>query len=366
MSPDDVYVDSRLRRASAYSWRFLVVAALAGAFLWLVGQLLIVVIPMAVAVLVTRALAPVTSAMQRRGIPRGIAAFISIAAVVIAVGALLAGVGAAVAAEFDDLAVTVGQGIDEVEQWLVQDAPFDVDRDEVEQVRERLADRAGSIVSSGGTMTGSAVLLAEFVSGMLLAVIVSFFLLKDFDEICDAAVATAPSRHRQRVRLLGRRAWSTLGAYLRGVAVLGTVEALIIGVTVWLVGGELVAAVAALTLLGAFVPIIGAIVAGAVAVLVTLATTGLSAAAIVLVVAIVVQQLDNDLLAPVIYGKSFNLHPLVILLSVAAGTALFGIIGAVFAVPTTAVALNLAAEWRSFEGEMPSSGVRVTDEPGPA
>jgi predicted PurR-regulated permease PerM len=206
-------------------------------------------------------------------------------------------------------------------------------------------------------MTGSAVLLAEFVSGVLLALIVSFFLLKDFDKICDAALDAAPPRRRESVRLLGRRAWSTLGAYLRGVAVLGTVEALIISVAVWLVGGELVAAVAAVTLLGAFVPIVGAIVAGAVAVLVTLATAGFAPAAIVLVVAIVVQQLDNDLLAPVIYGRSFQLHPLVILLSVAVGTALFGIVGAVFAVPTTAIALNLAAEWRDLESDAPDGAI---------
>jgi len=124
------------------------------------------------------------------------------------------------------------------------------------------------------------------------------------------------------------------------------VEAIVIGAAVWIVGGGLVAAVAVITLLGAFVPIVGAVVAGIVAVLVTLATAGTTQAVIVAAVALAVQQLDNDLLAPVIYGKSLRLHPLVILLGIASGTALFGFVGALLAVPTISVTINVIDEAR--------------------
>jgi len=108
----------------------------------------------------------------------------------------------------------------------------------------------------------------------------------------------------------------------------------------------LVAAVFVVTLVGAFVPIVGAIAAGLVAILATLVTAGPTAAIIVAVVALVVQQLDNDLLAPVIYGKSLQLHPLVILLGIAAGSALFGLVGALLAVPVISVIINVIDESR--------------------
>jgi predicted PurR-regulated permease PerM len=143
---------------------------------------------------------------------------------------------------------------------------------------------------------------------------------------------------------MAQRAWETIGGYLRGSGLLGVVEALIIGGTMAVAGAELVAPVMVLTLAAAFVPMVGAVVAGIVAVLVTLATASFTAALIVGGVAIVVQQLDNDLLAPVIFGKALSLHPLIILFAVVGGGALFGFAGTVLAVPVTAVIVNVAAE----------------------
>lgn len=140
---------------------------------------------------------------------------------------------------------------------------------------------------------------------------------------------------------------------------LGIVEAMIIGAAVWIVGGRLVAAIVVVTLLGAFVPIVGAVVAGIIAVLVTLVTAGTTPAIIVAVVAIVVQQLDNDVLAPVIYGRSLQLHPLVILLGIASGSALFGVVGALLAVPVLSVILNVIDEGRN-----PSIERRLLDDDG--
>jgi predicted PurR-regulated permease PerM len=143
-----------------------------------------------------------------------------------------------------------------------------------------------------------------------------------------------------------RRGWDAAGGYLKGAAILGVVEAATIGLTLFFVGSSLVAPVMIITFLAAFIPIVGAVAAGVIATLVALVTAGTVPALIVAGVAIVVQQLDNDLLAPVIYGKAIRLHPLVILLGIAAGGALFGFVGTFFAVPFLAVALNAVDELR--------------------
>jgi hypothetical protein len=139
--------------------------------------------------------------------------------------------------------------------------------------------------------------------------VITFFVLKDRELIKKLAVRLAPNERRSNVVAMGARGWETLGGYLRGVALLGITEAIVIGSAVWLVGGNLAAAVVVVTLLGAFIPIVGAIVAGVVAVLVTLVTAGLTPALIVAAVALAVQQLDNELLAPWIYGKSLAAAP---------------------------------------------------------
>lgn len=144
---------------------------------------------------------------------------------------------------------------------------------------------------------------------------------------------------------MAARAWETVGGYLRGAALLGFVEGVAMGITLALVGAKLAAPVALVTFITAFVPFVGAIVSGVVAVLVALATGGVDAAAVVAAVAavtVVIQQFDNDLLAPLVYGRALNLHPVVVLLAITAGGALFGLAGSILAVPVTAVVVNVA------------------------
>jgi len=155
---------------------------------------------------------------------------------------------------------------------------------------------------------------------------------------------------------LGARAWRTLGGYLKGSATLGIIEGFIIGTTVWAVGGKLAIPVAVVTFFAAFVPFVGAIVAGVLAILVTLVTAGLDGAIVVALVALAVQQLDNDLLAPWVFGKNLELHPLVILVAITAGGTLFGIFGAFLAVPVSAVIINLLAEARVVPEELAVGG----------
>jgi predicted PurR-regulated permease PerM len=339
-------VHPRVAWTAAYAWRLLVIVAALVALLWLFSQLIVIVMSIAVAVMLTRALVGPADWLEHRGVPRALSAGIVVLLAIVSVVALLGWVSMSVASEFDEFGASVSQGVDEVETWLVEDSPFDLDRTQVREFREEAAARLSDVVSSEDSLRSSAVLIVEIATGLVLALVVAFFVVKDRDAITRFGLRAVPSDRRPVARALGKRAWDTLGGDLRGVALLGVVEAIAIGATVWIVGGRLVGVVVVITLLGAFVPIVGAVVAGVVAVLATLATAGTAQAVIVAVVALAVQQLDNDLLVPVIYGKSLQLHPLVILLGIASGTALFGFVGALLAVPVISVAINVVDEAR--------------------
>jgi predicted PurR-regulated permease PerM len=247
--------------------------------------------------------------------------------------------------EADSIRPTLTQAVDDVEEWLVTDSPVRVSRDAIDRLRERSADEFDRLTrASDGTLTDHATLVAELLTGTLLAVILTFFMLRDGPRFTEW-LTRLPRDDRVAFRRSLDAAWATLGGYLRGAAILGVVESIVIGVTLLACGGSLVAPVMAITFVGAFIPLAGAVVAGLIAVLVALVTAGTGAAIIVAIVALVVQQLDNDVLAPLVYGRVLSLHPVIVLLSVVAGGALFGITGSVLAVPVVAVAISAAREY---------------------
>jgi putative heme transporter len=174
-------------------------------------------------------------------------------------------------------------------------------------------------------------------------------------------LARFPHHRRDLASRVGARAWRTLGGYLRGSATLGVIEGIIIGTTVWLVGGSLAIPVAVITFFAAFVPFAGAIVAGLIAVLVTLVTAGFGGAVVVAVVALLVQQLDNDFLAPWVFGKNLELHPLIVLVAITAGGTLFGAFGAFLGVPVSAVIINILAETRVVPEDLAVDGPKGDD-----
>jgi predicted PurR-regulated permease PerM len=362
-----------LERSASVAWRLLVLAALVAGGIWLAGQLLVVVVPVGVAVLFARAVSPLDGRLRRRLRP-GLAAFVSVATMLVSLALVLALTGAALADEADELGPTLEAGLDDVTDWLVDDSPFDVSRADIERVQTELGDSLTRLVrSSGGTIASGAILAAEMVAGALLAVVITFFVLKDGRGWLTRMVNRLPADRRDAGRRSVRRGWDAAGGYLRGAFVLGTIEAAALGITMAVVGAGLIPAVMVLTFLAAFVPIVGAIVAAVVAVLVALVTAGTVPALIVAAVALVVQQVDNDLLAPYVYGKALRLHPLVVLLGIAAGGSLFGFVGVIFAVPVLAVLLNVADEWRSEPPSLPGAGhpnpepprVRNTEDAGP-
>lgn len=341
-------------RFAAYSWRFLVIGAALAVVLWGVGQLSVVALPIAVALLLTRALQPVATWLRDRGAPPALAALAVVLGFILVVAGATWFIVPSVAGQFDDVSQTVTEGIDDLQTWLVDDGPFDLTQDDIDDAREWITDRGADLLrSSSSALTSGAFLLASLAAGAVLSLLLSFFMVKDGDRALTWGRSLLPAGRRGVADRLCRRAWQTLGGYLLGSTMLGTVEAAAIGLTVWAVGGTLVAPIMILTFAAAFVPLVGAVAAGAVAVLVTLVTAGTTQAIIVLVVAVVVQQFDGDLLAPIVYGRALEIHPAIILVTIAAGGSLFGFVGVLLAVPVTAVVINCIAELRKGETGSP-------------
>jgi predicted PurR-regulated permease PerM len=331
---------------ASYAWRLLLIAAAAVAVVWLLAQMWVVFAALAIAALLTRALVVPRDWFARR-LPRGVSAGLALVGLLVLTVGVVFGISVAVAGQVSDLGPTLSSAVDDIEEWIVDDSPFDVSRRDIDEFRDSFGDRISSGVrDSSGSIVSGALIAAEVGLSLLLALIITFFALKDGDRFVGWVRGAIPEAKRAAADRMARQAWTTLGGYLRGAALLGVVEGIIIAVTLWSVGAELAVPMGVLTFLAAFIPFAGAIVAGGVSVLVALATGGVTAAIIVLVVAIVVQQLDNDLLAPMIYGRTLDLHPVVILIALAAGGALFGVAGVVLAVPVTAIAWNVVAEAR--------------------
>lgn len=347
-----------LRRTSEVAWRALVVAVAVVAVAALLWRLRIVVLPVFVALLACSVLAPLVTGLERRGWRTAVATATVFLGAALAVVAVLALVIPPTVEQLANTGDAVERGLDDVEDWLVN-GPLDLSRAEV---RDYTRDPGGKIAElarqSSDTITAGLVVVGETVAGALLAAVLTFLFLKDGRRMQAWGLDHLPGRHHDVVRECAAAAWSALGGFLRGAALLGAVEAVIIGGAVWLVGAPLALPVAVFTFAGAFFPIVGAIAAGALAVVVTLATVGLTKTLIVLAVVIVVQQLDGDLLAPLIYGRSLQLHPAVVLVALTAGGALGGIAGAFLAVPVAGAAVGVG-------GVLWARRAELSDEPEP-
>lgn len=335
-----------LRSAADVSWRLLVVAVVALGVAYFLVRIWVVPLALFLALLLATVLAPPVRFLERHRWPSLLATALVFVALLGAVSALGLLVIPSLAGEFERLGPILAQGIDNLERWLAE-GPLDLGRERAEGYRRIAFEQGGDLLrsSSGGLLAGALVLF-ETLAGLLLAFVVCFFLVKDGPGLQRGALSLVGPERRERVAVACAAAWRALGGYLRAVVVIGLVEAVVIGLTLLLVGARLVVPVAVLTFLGAFLPIVGAALAGVVAVLVALVSGGTGDALIVGVVALVVQQLDNDFLAPLVYGRAVDLHAVVILLVLAAGGSLAGVAGAFLAVPLTAMTV---AAWGALD-----------------
>jgi len=345
-----------LDTVASISWKFLVIAVALAVIVYALVKLRVVVFPVIAALFAATLIHPAAKWLHRRGLPLLASVWVAILGSVL----LLAGVAALltpqVANEFGTLSGDVSRGSRQVIEWLSR-GPLELSRAElnryVDRANEQLQANSSSITS--GVLAG-AIKLGELLVGIILTFVLTFFFVKDGAAMFSWFTGQFSERRRESLNVLGMRLWETLGAYLRGLAFVGLVDAVLIGIALLLIGVPLVIPLAVLTFFGAFLPLIGATVAGVVAALVALVSGGVIDALLVGVAVLVVQQVEGHVLQPVVLGRAIKLHPAVVLLSLAAGGVLAGIAGAFLAVPVAALATVVGSHIKvERRDELPAS-----------
>lgn len=320
----------------------IVVIAVAG-IVFAMTQLTLVMIPVTIALILASAFAPVMRWMRRRGVPSWLATALSLLAIVVVLGGVVWLIVNAVRSQFGELAERASAGVDQVVDW-VSTLPFAPTPEQIQQARDAVVEFATSAQFGSGAAAGVGA-AANFLTGFALMVVVLFFFLKDGPRIWEFLLRPFEGERYARGKRIGERTVDTLGGYVRGTAVIATVDAVAIGAVLAILQVPLALPLAVLVFLLAFVPLVGATIAGALAVLVALVATDPIVALIVLGAVIVIQQLEGNFLQPVVMGRSLSLHALVILIALTVGTVLGGIVGAVLSVPIAAVAWGIVQVW---------------------
>ena len=338
----------------AWSLRYGAVASLCllliVAAVLLLVRFAVLVAPLTLAVLVALLLAallePVARLVCRLPVPRAVGAF---AAILVLFGLLVLPailLWDVTARQAADLPQQLDEGWARTQEWLVG---LGIGAEQLDRITQQLKEQAGA---AGGNLTATAMGVAEALGAALLALVLLFFLLKDGPLMAGWLTDRFPRRSRDRVARAGRDGWEALGKYARGTVAVAAIDAIGIGAGLLIIGVPMALPLAMLTFVAAFVPVIGATVAGAVAILVALAANGPGDALLVLAVVVVVQQVEGNLLEPLIMGRALRLHPAVVLVAVSAGALLAGVAGALVAVPVTAVVYRV---WRSWSDNVSPS-----------
>ncbi|MFD2093000.1 AI-2E family transporter [Blastococcus deserti] len=340
-----------LRTAAAWSWRLIVVIAGFYVLLYAASYVGVVVIPVIVALLLAALLQPGAAALIRRGWPRGLAASAMLLVGLAVVAGIITLVVERISAGFADLADQVTQGIVQVQSFIVR--TFPITRGQLDAAVTSLQE---ALVANEEELASGAITTATTVghvfTGIVLALFTLFFFLKDGRSIWLWLVGLFPAASRAYLDEAARRAWRTLISYVRATVAVALVDAVGIGIGLAVLGVDLVIPLAALVFLGAFIPIIGSFLAGTVAVLVALVTQGPITALIALVIVVAVMQLEGHVLQPLLLGRAVHVHPLAVVLAIAAGLLVGGIFGALVAVPVVACA-NVAGTYLSRRHEGP-------------
>lgn len=330
-------------RAAARAGQALVLGGAGAVVIWLLVTLRLVVVPLVIAAIIASAVSPVMRALRSRGLPPALAAIAALVAGLGAVGLLGWLIVAAVREEWRELRDQAIEGLEELESFLVE-GPLSITQAQLQQGREAVVELlSGEEVRAG--VIGGAVLAFEVIVGMFLTIVILFFLLKDGPRIWRFLLTPVSEAHRQRMLLVGERAVDVLGGYVRGTAIIALVDAVIIGVALVILRVPLALPLAVLVFLGAFIPLAGATISGAFAALIALVANGWVTAVIVVAIVVAVNQIEGDVLAPAVLGRAVSLHPLAILLALTGGAIVAGILGALLAVPLTAVGWTAITAW---------------------
>ena len=330
-------VGAAFSRVATLSLRFLLICAALVVLWYIAGQLWVVLLPILLGLLLATVLWPPVRFLRRKGAPPALAAAVVLLLSLLLLVGIIGGLAPQVTSQTEELADQVTAGLGEVQQY-VTGPPLNLGEEQVgrtvEDAIDSLQANAQNIatrVISGAAVAGSLLVTA------LLATVLCFFYLKDGPRFLPWLSGLVGPRAAPHVSALSQRSWVTLSGFIKAQAAVGLVDAIFIGIGLAVLGVPLALPLAVLVFFGAFIPIIGAVVTGALAALVALVTQGPTTALIVVGLVLVVQQLEGNVLQPILVGRSLALHPAVVILAVTAGGTLAGITGAFLAVPVVAV-----------------------------
>ena len=348
--PREPPVPGLLQRAAAWSWRLLVVGLLIYVAFRVAIALRLVVLPCIAALLLTALLQPLTARLRRTGMPALAATWCTVLAAIVVVAGISILTANRVSADYPRLQTEVKHTAHEVQASLAG-APFHLSSARLQQYYTDLVhflSQHKSLVA-GTVVTGGKIFI-ELLAGLILMMFVTFFVLKDGERIWAWLVKALPNDTRRRADNAGAAAWTALVSYMRGTTAVAAIHATFIGLALWLLGVPLLVPLIILVFLAAFIPLVGILVVGALAILVTLGTKGWIAAVILLGVFLLEHQIEGHLLQPLVVGRIVRLHPLAIILVLAVGGIVAGIAGAIVAVPAAAA---ISYAWPHLRRERP-------------
>lgn len=359
--PDPVLaVPWGVRVAAEAGWRLLVLAGTVWVLMRVISAVQLVVLAFVAALLITALLQPTVARLKRYGFPRGLATALTAILGFVIMGLVGWFVVWQVQENIDNLSNQIQDGIDELRKWLLT-SPFHVTDKQINEIAKNLRDAIGAntdqITSAG--LEGVTVIV-EALTGILLTMFSTLFLLYDGKRIWEWTLKLVPAAARPGVAGAGPRAWRTLTAYVRGTVIVALIDAIFIGLGIYFLDVPMAVPLAVFIFLFAFIPLVGAVMSGALAVVVAVVTQGVFTAVMTLVVVLAVQQIEGHILQPFILGRAVRVHPLAVVLSVAAGGLVAGIGGAVVAVPLVAVTNTVVGYLRSYSRE---PGLRQAPEP---
>jgi predicted PurR-regulated permease PerM len=344
-------VPRALANGAAWSWRILVIAGAVAVVGFSLAKLRVVLIPVFVALVGAALLAPVVERLASR-LPR----LVSVWATLLAALGVAVGLGLLlwqpIRDSIDDLRSEWSGAITEVERWL-SEGPLGIDPERVERISEDVGAAVDQLAAGVFAEPASAARLAvEIVGGFFLTLVLTFFFLKDGPSMWQWFLERLQPSRRSSIDRGGRAVFSALQGWIRGVAITGFVDAVLIGGALLILGVPAAIPLAIITFLASFLPVVGATAAGVLATVIALVAEGPGTAVIVAAVVLVVQQLEGDVLLPVVMYRQVALHPVVVLLALAVGAAIAGIVGAIIAVPVTAA---VSAAIRAMHAESAES-----------
>ena len=359
-STKNTTVPFALETAAAWSWRLLVVAG-AGWVLWQgLAKVSLLVISLMVAALLAALLSPAVYALRKRGVRAGAATAIAEIGMIVGLLALVALTGQQLAQGFVSLWSKALEGYNELVHWL-DNMGYSLGAEQLNQLLEqgrKLASENPSSIVRGVSEVGSTA--AEVATGTLITLFTLVFFLMEGERIWLFIVGLFPRRARNAVNGAGRAGWKSLGAYVRVQILVAAIDAVGIGIGAAILGVPLAIPLGVLVFLGSFIPVIGALLSGAVAVLLALVALGPVQALIMIGIVLLVQQLESHILQPLIMGKAVSLHPLAVIFAVAGGSMIFGATGALFAVPVLAV-VNSVVRYLASRGWENDSQLRTEE-----